>query len=80
MEKFKVLGFGHVGLSVRDVEKSYNFYKNMLGFQVVWEHFNENGKRTLLFIGNGSCVIEFLDAKQDRWTGSMDLSTIYLFL
>jgi len=36
MEKFKVLGFGHVGLCVKDVEKSYRFYEEMLGFQVVW--------------------------------------------
>ncbi|MCR2823058.1 VOC family protein [Lederbergia panacisoli] len=69
MEKFNVLGFGHVGLSVRDVEVSRKFYEDMLGFSVVWEHFNEDGSRSLLFMGNQSCVIEFLDAKHDRVDG-----------
>lgn len=66
MEKFKVLGFGHVGISVLDVEKSRKFYEDMLGFRVVWENFN-NG--SLLFIGNQSCVIEFIDAERNRVDG-----------
>ena len=69
MEKFKVLGFGHVGISVRDVEKSRKFYENILGFRTVWERYNEKGDLELLFIGNKSCVIEFLDAERDRVDG-----------
>ncbi|MEK3890768.1 VOC family protein [Bacillus sp. FSL K6-3431] len=66
MEKFKVLGFGHVGISVRDVEESRKFYENILGFRTVWEHY-ENG--SLLFIGNQSCVIEFIDAERNKVDG-----------
>src|SRR6185312_8974833 len=69
MGSFRVLGFGHVGLSVRSIEKSREFYSEMLGFETVWEHYDEEGRRDLLFIGNGSCVIEFLDAAREPVDG-----------
>jgi lactoylglutathione lyase len=68
MEKVKVLGFGHVGISVSDKEISRRFYEDMLGFRVVWEYHYEDGG-SLLFMGNQSCVIELLDAKYDPVDG-----------
>ena len=47
-----------MGISVRDIARSRRFYEEMLGFKVVWEyHFPD---RELLFMGNGSVVVEFL--------------------
>lgn len=68
MKNFKTLGFGHIGISVKNKEKSRNFYENMLGFGLVWEYQNEDGGN-LLFIGKGSCVIELLDSKIDLVDG-----------
>jgi lactoylglutathione lyase len=70
MENFNVLGFGHVGFSVQDIERSRKFYEDMLGFRKVWEYHNENGN--LLFIGNESCIIEFLQAEKSMKDGPIN--------
>lgn len=70
MDTFKVLGFGHVGFSVLDVEKSRRFYEEMLDFKVVWEYHNEN--RDLLFMGNNSCVVEFMKTKEPLVDGPIN--------
>lgn len=70
MENFNVLGFGHVGISVQDIESSRKFYEEMLGFKVVWEYNNKNG--SLLFMGNGSCVVEFLKTEDTLVDGPIN--------
>lgn len=35
-----VIGFHHCGLHVQDLERSMRFYRDLLGFEVVWERVN----------------------------------------
>ena len=67
---FRVLGFGHVGIRVRDVEGSRKFYEETLGFSTVWEYRRAEGDLT--FIGNGNCVIELMQADGTRTDGPLD--------
>ena len=69
-ETFNVLGFGHVGLRVRDIERSRRFYRDMLAFETVWEYHLESGD--LLFMGNHSCIMEFMQAKEPLDDGAID--------
>lgn len=57
-QNFHVMGLGHVGIHVRDLERSKAFYRDMLGFHVVWEFSSDDNQ--LLFMGNGSCTIEIM--------------------
>ena len=49
-----VLQFGHIGLSVTDLEKSRNFYETILGFKVM--HESQEEERKFLFLGDGTQV------------------------
>ena len=50
MERFRILGFGHVGISVRDKVASRKFYEDVLGVRPVWAYGGEK-VGGLLFIG-----------------------------
>lgn len=58
METCKILGFGHVGVHVADLERSRRFYGGVLGFEVVWEY--ENPDYHMLFMGKNGCVVELM--------------------
>lgn len=49
-----VLQFGHIGLSVTDLEESRNFYETILGFKVM--HVSQEEGRKFLFLGDGAQV------------------------
>lgn len=54
MSDKNTLQFGHIGLSVADLEKSRYFYETILGFEVMRES-HEEGRR-FLFLGDGAQV------------------------
>lgn len=58
-----VLGLGHIGLPVRNLEVSKKFYTEVLGFSVTCIAPLEGGT-TLCFLRNGDCEIELI-AKPD---------------
>lgn len=64
MNGYSVEGFGHVGITVRDLARSRAFYEQHFGFTVVWEY--ERGGEHLLFMGNRGCVVEFLQSQTDE--------------
>lgn len=58
-----ILGLSHIGLHVRDLERSKKFYTELLGFAVACTAPLENGT-VLCFLRNGDCEIELI-AKPD---------------
>ena len=70
MEDFRVLGFGHVGIEVTDLERSRMFYRDMLGFEVVWEYVNPDYH--MLFMGKNGCVVELMYGGKPRGDGQVN--------
>ena len=58
-----VLGLSHIGLHVRNLERSKKFYTEILGFAITCTAPLENGT-VLCFLRNGDCEIELI-AKPD---------------
>lgn len=58
-----ILGLSHIGLHVRNLERSKKFYTELLGFAVACTAPLENGT-VLCFLRNGDCEIELI-AKPD---------------
>lgn len=55
----KILGLAHVGLYVKDIERSLAFYKDILGFECYFR-FVLDGEVPIAFIKNGTCEIEII--------------------
>lgn len=68
MNNTKVLRFGHIGLSVMDLEKSKEFYANTLGFEVMGEI--HEAERQAAFLGDGAHIIVTL---WQQGTGNFDM-------
>ena len=58
-----VLGLGHIGLPVRDLEKSRAFYTQVLGFRTTCTASLENGT-VLCFLRKGDCELELIARPQ----------------
>lgn len=72
MEQF-VKAYAHVGLYIKDVERSKKYYHDILGFECVCEFTNGTGDR-LSFMKSGSLIIELIQHKvwMDRHDGLFD--------
>ena len=70
MSKGKVTGLAHIGVFVKDIDKSMDYYKR-LGFTVDKE---ETLKVRLAFLSAGSCLIELVEQKElpGRTAGIVD--------
>ena len=70
MSAGKVTGLAHIGVFVKDIGKSMEFYKN-LGFVVDKE---ENLGIRLAFLSAGNCLIELVEQKElpSRTAGVVD--------
>jgi lactoylglutathione lyase len=60
LESLTYLGFGHVGMFIKDMEVSKTFYMEILGFKVVSEYVGHDGTK-MCFLNNGSCTIELIE-------------------
>lgn len=58
---------GHVGLNVRNLEKSLSFYEDVFGLEIIRES-NENGKK-FAFLGlNGNITITLWEQSQTEFS------------
>lgn len=55
----------HIGIKVKDIEKSINFYCENLGF--MFEHKYEDKDKILVFLKNENSIIEFVYKKDDKY-------------
>ncbi len=70
----KIEGFAHVGLFVNDIDRSLDFYKKILGFELIWESVNKcpEGDVAVKFIKSGESIIELVQfpysiSREDGW-------------
>ena len=72
MKEF-VRAYAHVGLYIKEVERSKKYYSDVLGFTCVCEFTNPTGDR-LAFMKSGSLIIELIQHKvwMDRHDGLFD--------
>ena len=68
-----VRAYAHVGLYIKDVERSKKYYSEVLDFECVCEFTNETGDR-LAFMKSGETIIELIQHKvwMDRRDGLFD--------
>ena len=60
--KMKIKGIQHVGIPTNDIQKSTLFYEG-LGFEVVWQTTNKHNEGDVVFLQQGSLIIEIYDNK-----------------
>lgn len=72
----EVKGLAHVGVFVKDVNESKQFYEDILGFNTIWEceFSDEANTYTIAIIENGDLKIELVQRKiqSDLSDGSTD--------
>ncbi len=72
----RIKGLAHIGLYVRDIERTKKFYAEMLGFVTYFECVSESPEGDILiaFARNGDCVLEIvqLPVQKTRQDGPFD--------
>jgi lactoylglutathione lyase len=54
--------FEHVGIQVKDIETSKQFYQNVVGLELIDEIIHTDGVLKLAFLGlNGSIIVELIE-------------------
>lgn len=71
-----VTGLAHIGIIVKDTQRSVGFYTEALGFECYFsaEVPGGSGATKLTFLRRGTCVIELIEPPQatERQTGPVD--------
>lgn len=68
-----VKGVAHIGLYIKDVERSKKFYTEILGFETICEFVSLEGNK-MAFVKSGNLIIELIQHKEwmDRKDGLFD--------
>ena len=68
----KLIGLAHIGVMVKDIDASLDFYTNTLGFEI--QSVQDLGRTKLVFLQAGTCVIELVPVNEteDRQAGPVD--------
>jgi lactoylglutathione lyase len=54
--------FEHVGIMVKDIETSKQFYQQIVGLELIEEMIHTNGELKLAFLGiNGETIVELIE-------------------
>ncbi len=62
-----VIKFEHVGIMVKDIEKSKGFYQEVVGLDLIDEMIHTNGELKLGFLGlNGEIIVELIEGYNDQ--------------
>jgi lactoylglutathione lyase len=61
-----ITGFGHAGIRCMDLEKSKQFYMDILGFELMDEWYREDNGSTLCFLKNGDCYVELVYKDENK--------------
>lgn len=57
-----IKGFEHVGIQVKDIEKSIEFYQSVVGLQLIDRFLHTDNKMKLAFLGiNDSIIVELIE-------------------
>ncbi len=69
----KIKGVSHIGLYIKDVERSKKFYTEVLGFETICEFISLEGNK-MAFVKSGNLIIELIQHKvwMDRKDGLFD--------
>jgi len=68
--KSHITGLAHIGVFVKDMDTSIDFYKR-LGFVLDNEESTDSGVR-LAFLSAGTCLIELIGINEERGAGKVD--------
>ena len=68
-----ISGVAHIGLYIKDVERSKKFYTEFLGFETICEFVSQEGNK-MAFVKSGNLIIELIQHKvwMDRKDGLFD--------
>jgi catechol 2,3-dioxygenase-like lactoylglutathione lyase family enzyme len=70
---FKIEGLDHIALSVRDVERSAQWYADVLGFKRQHEGMWDG---VPIFVGNGAATIALFPAREEIGSTSRDRAAV----
>lgn len=65
----KISGIAHVGLYIKDLERSKSYYTEILGFKKICEFISLEGNK-MAFVQSGNLVIELIQHK--NWMNRKD--------
>ena len=61
--------FRHVTLSVKDLDKSLNFYRDIIGLEIT-RRFSAGPEREIVFLGSGGTEVELISGGAEATVGT----------
>lgn len=55
-----IKGLDHISIIVSDLEKNLNFYRDILGFEILKDFYDEKEKARIVFLNIGNTMLELI--------------------